>query len=114
MEEASPQTFLFGEFELDKRRFELLCHDKTVPVEPQTLRLIIYLIEHRDRVISRDELQTSIWGGRVVSDWAISAAVKSARQVLQDTGREKRYVRDPWSGISIHRSGVEVSSAERQ
>ncbi|MCP5085237.1 MAG: tetratricopeptide repeat protein [Rhodobacteraceae bacterium] len=93
MQETGPQTFQFGDFVLDKRRFELRHHDEILPVEPQTLGLIIYLVEHRGRVVSRDELQTAIWGGRVISDWAISAAIKSARQALQDTGRTKRIIR---------------------
>nr|WP_268820173.1 winged helix-turn-helix domain-containing protein [Paraglaciecola sp. G1-23] len=57
-----------------------------VAVEPKVFDLIIYLIQHRDRVISRDELFEQVWQGREVSDTSLSNHVKSARKALGDNG----------------------------
>jgi TolB-like protein len=85
--------YRFGPFELDTDRFELRTGGKGVAVEPQVLALIAYLIEHRDRLVTRDELIEKIWYGRVVSDEAVASRVKFARQALGDDGRSQRFIR---------------------
>ena len=84
--------YRFGAFELDPVRFQLSRAGTPVPVEPQTLSVIQYLLENRHRLVTRDDLITAVWQGRVVSDWAVSAAIKSARQVLDDGQTPRRYI----------------------
>jgi len=57
-----------------------------VPVEPKVFDLLVYLIRHRDRVLSRDELLREVWDGREVSDATLGNHVMSARRVLGDDG----------------------------
>lgn len=83
----------FGPFLLNEVSFELTRGGKSVSIEPQSLRLLVYLIRHRERVVSRDDLVEVIWQGRAVSDWAISGAVKAVRIALNDTKREKTIVK---------------------
>jgi len=75
-----------GEHVLDLRKFELRKKDRVLPAEPQVISLLFHLIENRDRLVSKDELVATIWGGRAVSDSAISSRIKSARQLLGDDG----------------------------
>lgn len=82
-----------GEHVLDLRKFELRKNDCVVPVEPQVLSLLFLLIENRDRLVSKDELVATIWGGRAISDAAISTRIKSARQLLGDDGEAQRLIR---------------------
>ena len=57
------------------------------------LDLLVYLIENRERVVSKDELVGSIWGGRIVSDGTIISRVYSARKALGDSGQAQRFIR---------------------
>ena len=59
--------FLFNNFALDNERRELRARGALVPVEPQVFDLLVYLIENRERVVSKDDLIASVWSGRVVS-----------------------------------------------
>jgi hypothetical protein len=52
-----------------------------------------YLIDHRTRVVAKDELLDAVWGTRHISDTAITSRIKSARQAIGDSGREQRYIR---------------------
>ncbi|MCP4307747.1 MAG: transcriptional regulator, partial [bacterium] len=70
--------FGFGEWELDTEKFELRRAGIAVPVEPQTFSIIKFLIENRDRVVTKSDLHETIWKRRTVSDWAVSAGIKSA------------------------------------
>ena len=61
--------FLFGDHTLDADRRELRRGGEPIAVEPQVFDLLIYLVENRDRVVSKDDLIASVWGGRVVSEF---------------------------------------------
>ena len=57
---------------LDLAQYEIRHQGVTVPVEPQVFDVLAYLIEHRDRVISKEELLDNIWGDRFVSESALT------------------------------------------
>ncbi|MCG6903758.1 MAG: winged helix-turn-helix domain-containing protein [Rhodobacter sp.] len=87
------QIWRFGSFVFNEATSELSRNGKAVPIEPQSLLLLGYLIRHRDRVVSREDLVDAIWQGRAVSDWAISGAIKALRVALGDTEAERQFVR---------------------
>ena len=61
--------FLFDNFALDRERRELCADGAPVSIEPQVFDLLVYLIENRGRVVSKDDLIASVWGGRIVSEF---------------------------------------------
>jgi pimeloyl-ACP methyl ester carboxylesterase len=62
-------------------------------VEPQVFDLLLHLAQHRDRVVSKDELIRVVWAGRFVSDDTLTSRVHAARRAIGDTGREQRLIR---------------------
>lgn len=78
--------YRFNGIEIDLKRYEIREHGQALAIEPKVFDLIIYLIENRDRLISRDELFDKIWAGRTVSDTSLSNHIKSARKILGDNG----------------------------
>ena len=82
-----------GKHVLDLRKFELRKNDCLLSAEPQVLSLLFHLVENRDRLVSKDELVATIWGGRAISDSAISSRIKSARKLLGDDGEAQRLIR---------------------
>jgi predicted ATPase/DNA-binding winged helix-turn-helix (wHTH) protein len=88
-----PRIFRFGELELDESLLELRRDGCALPIEPKPLRLLLYLIENRARVISKQDLFEAIWPGVVVSDTALSSALKDVRRVLGDDGAQQRWIR---------------------
>ncbi len=85
--------YLFGHFELDAARVELRANGVAVAVEPQVFALLSFLLESRERLVTKDELIERIWNGRIVSDSAVASRIKSARQALGDDGRAQRFIR---------------------
>ncbi|MCW5572698.1 MAG: winged helix-turn-helix domain-containing protein [Steroidobacteraceae bacterium] len=71
---------------IDTTRYRISRGDTAVPVEPRVFDLLVHLIRHRDRVLTREELFEVVWDGREVSDATLSNHVKSARRVLGDNG----------------------------
>ena len=83
----------FEQFELDLARFELRENGELCPLEPQVLALLALLIEHRDRLMSKDEIFDQLWDGRVVTDATLLSRIKSARQALGDSGKTQRFIK---------------------
>ena len=54
-------------------------------VAPQVFDLLVHLIRHRDRVVSKEDLLASVWQGRIVSDFALFNRVNAARSAIGDT-----------------------------
>ena len=100
--------FLFEDFVLDSDRRELRAGSTIVPIEPQAFDLLVYLIENRDRVISKDDLIASVWGGRIVSDSTLDSRINAVRKALGDSGKEQRLIR------TMARKGVRFVSEVRQ
>jgi TolB-like protein len=85
--------FLFEGHVLDTATRELRRGFESVAVEPQVLDLLVYLVENRDRVVSKDDLIASVWGGRIVSDAALTSRVYAARKAVGDSGRDQKLIR---------------------
>jgi DNA-binding winged helix-turn-helix (wHTH) protein len=79
-------VFLFDDLELDVSLFELRRGGVPVPVEPQVFSVLLYLIAHRNQVVSKEELMDEVWGGRFVSETAVTSRIKQARRVVGTTG----------------------------
>jgi TolB-like protein len=92
--------YLFENYALDRDRRELRCGPDLVPVEPKVFDLLAYLIKHRERVVSRDDLLASIWEGRIVSDSALASRINALRSAIGDSGEGQRLVKTlPRKGI---------------
>jgi TolB-like protein/Flp pilus assembly protein TadD len=85
--------FYFADCELDADRRELRRSGQVVAVEPQVFELLTYLVSHPDRVVSKDEINAAVWGGRIVSDAALSSRINSVRQAIGDDGKAQSLVR---------------------
>lgn len=86
-------TYEFSGYTLDPERYELARADTVIPTEPQVFALLLFLIENRDRVVSKDELIESVWNGRIVSDATLSSRISAARQAVGDSGAEQAVIR---------------------
>ena len=85
--------FLFADYVLDVDRRELVGGAERVVVEPQVLDLLVYLLQNRNRVVSKDDLIASVWGGRIVSDGTLISRTYAARKAIGDTGQDQRLIR---------------------
>jgi len=87
------RSYRFEEYELSRARYELRRGGEAIHVEPRALDLLLYLIEHRDRVVSKNELLDSLWGDRFVSEAALTTCLRTARRAIGDSGGSQRVIR---------------------
>jgi TolB-like protein/Tfp pilus assembly protein PilF len=99
--------FLFDEHTLDTDRRELCRGSEPIAVEPQVFDLLVYLVQNRDRVVSKDDLIASVWGGRIVSDSTLTSRINAARKAVGDSGEDQKLIR------TIPRKGLRFVGAVR-
>jgi pimeloyl-ACP methyl ester carboxylesterase/DNA-binding winged helix-turn-helix (wHTH) protein len=85
--------YVFEGFELDRERLELREGSAPVGIEPQVFDLLVYLIDNRDRVVSKEELFDTVWNGRIVSLSTLTSRINAARHAVGDTGSEQRLIK---------------------
>ncbi|MGE3294020.1 MAG: winged helix-turn-helix domain-containing protein, partial [Geminicoccaceae bacterium] len=83
----------FGECVLDPDRRELSRGSEIVATSPQVFDLLLYLVAHRERVVSRDDLLDAVWDGRIVSESTLASHINAVRKAIGDSGQEQHLVR---------------------
>jgi len=100
--------FMFDNFVLDSDRRELRAGLEDVAVEPQVFDLLEFLIRHRDRVVSRDDLIEHVWHGRIVSESALATRINAARRAIGDNGARQALIK------TISRKGIRFVGEVRE
>src|SRR5579863_4848205 len=86
-------VYRFDQFEVDDREFRLSEDGTPVQLEPKVLRLLIYLIENRNRLVRKQELLDAVWPDAMVTENALTRAVGLLRKALNnEDSRMPRYV----------------------
>ena len=86
-------VYFFEDFALDTDRRELRRAGSIIVLQPKVFDLLEYLVASRDRVVSKDDLIEEVWGGRIVSDSALTTRINAARTAISDSGDEQRLIR---------------------
>jgi DNA-binding winged helix-turn-helix (wHTH) protein len=92
-EKECRMIYVFGEYELDTGLYELRRAGAPYKVEPKAFDLLIYLIQHRDRVVTREELFERVWSAPFISEAILSHHIMVARKAVGDDGRTQRRIK---------------------
>ena len=85
--------YRFSDFTLSPRRRLLLREGREVPLIPRYFDLLVLLVERRHTAVHRRDIFDRVWTDVVVSDSALSQAVRTLRRTLDDDSREPRFIR---------------------
>ena len=77
-------------------------------IEPQVFDLLVYLLQHRDHVVGKDDLLASVWHGRAISESALFNRINAARSAIGDTGERQRLIK------TLPRKGLRFVGAVRE
>lgn len=99
---------VFEDCELDLDRRELFRASQIVATPPKVFDLLVYLAEHRERVVGRDDLIDNVWGGRIVSESTLASHINAARKAVGDNGQQQRVIR------TVARKGFRFAAEVRE
>jgi DNA-binding winged helix-turn-helix (wHTH) protein len=92
MKQAQLPIYRFGDIVADQNRLEVWRGGSPVELEPKALRVLFYLIERREQVVTKEDLIHDVWAGTAVTDNALTRAVAQLRKALDDDARQPRYI----------------------
>jgi TolB-like protein/DNA-binding winged helix-turn-helix (wHTH) protein len=87
-----PHGYLFGVFEIVPEAGELRRGGEIVHLEPRVLHLLVYLIEHRERLVPKSELLDVVWDESFVTENALTKAVGRLRRALDDDAQNPSFI----------------------
>ena len=84
--------YLFGQCQLDTTRRELYFQGQLVKIEPQVYEVLTYLIRHRHRIVSKNELLQNLWPGMHVQDNALTRCIRTIRRTIGCNARTQTFI----------------------
>ena len=88
----APATLLFPPFHIPASVDLLYREEKIVALERRAVQVLRYLVEHHDRVVSKDELLEAVWPETFISDGVLKRAISQARRALGDVAEESKFI----------------------
>lgn len=92
MDESQIMIYGFEPYELDTSLYEFRQHGMPVSLEPKVFDVLVYLIERRERVVTKEELFEKLWPGQHITEATLNHAVMAARKATGDDGRQQRVI----------------------
>ena len=85
--------YLFDDYTLNTEIYELRHAGTPCPLEPQVLDMLLYLIQHRNRLVTRQELLDHVWPERFITETTLDHRLMQARQAIGDSGQTQRRIK---------------------
>ncbi len=116
------KTYRLGEFEIDPNKRLLKREDgKAVHLSNKPFQVLLYFVENRDRIVTRQELLDLFWEGRDVYDITLTKCVGAIRKALGENSENPRFIETRWAegyryigpfvDLSVASSAVAASAA---
>jgi class 3 adenylate cyclase/tetratricopeptide (TPR) repeat protein len=101
--------YVFDSYILDTQRYELSCRGNAIKLRPKVFEVLEYLIRHRERVVSKDELLEHLWPHQFIADGTLNACLMAVRKAIGDSGQAQRCIQ------TLHGRGYRfVAAVEEQ
>jgi Tol biopolymer transport system component/DNA-binding winged helix-turn-helix (wHTH) protein len=85
-------VYEFGDIRVDLGRMAATRGDAAIPIEPKAFDVLVYLVEHRDHLVSKDELLEAVWPGTFVTPNVLTRAIAQIRKAIGDDADAARYI----------------------
>ena len=85
-------TYQFADVSVDLERVVVTRNGAPVELEPKAFDVLRHLLEHADRLVTKEELLDAVWGDTFVTPNVLTRAVAQLRRALGDDAREARYI----------------------
>src|SRR5258705_9152227 len=92
MNPRTSSAFLFDDVRVEPATFRAFKAGQVIQLEPKTLRLLLFLIENRGRLIEKDEILDAIWPGTHVTENALTREIGKLRKTLGDDPKAPKYI----------------------
>ena len=90
--DSKDATFVFGACELDRASARIRRDGRVVPMAPKAYDVLLYLVQHGGRLVTKNELFEAVWPGVFVGDAALKVCIREIRKALEDDAHAPQYI----------------------
>lgn len=87
-----PLSYQFNNVRVDLQAFKVWREGAPLPLEPKAFEALVFLIEHRNRVVEKNELLDAVWKETFVTPNALTRVIAHLRRMLGDDAKEAKYI----------------------
>ena len=92
MSDPAPEVYGFGEWRVDLTRRLVLRHDQPVPLSPRAFDTLLFLLQHRGRVVGKDELLQAVWPDTFVEENNLNQSISALRRAFGERRGDHRFI----------------------
>ena len=92
MKDQSSELRHFDDITVDLARMHVRKADQLLSLEPKSLKLLLYLLDNRDRLVTKEELIQAVWQDTFITDNALTRSIAQLRKVLGDDAKQAKYI----------------------
>ena len=92
MTPAKSSAFLFDDIRVEPATFRVFKAGQAIQLEPKALKLLLFLIENRDRAVGKEEILNTVWNGTYVTENALTREIGKLRKLLGDDPKAPKYI----------------------
>src|SRR3954451_13130957 len=89
---VKPPVFRFDNVTVESEQYRVLKDGEPVALEPKAFQVLLYLLQQRGRLITKDELLDAVWADSFVTQNALTRVIAQLRRALGDTSQNSRYI----------------------
>jgi len=96
-------ALLFDDLRVEPAMFRAFKAGKAIQLEPKTLRLLLFLIENRGRLVEKVEILQAVWNGTHVTENALASEIAKLRKALGDDSKTPIHSNGAYAGLPVYR-----------
>lgn len=85
-------SYEFGDFRVDPERQQLTRQGKQVQIRPRHFEVLLFLLENRGQVVTREAILDQAWTGLAIEDANLSQAIHALRHIIDDPGQRGSWI----------------------
>jgi two-component system response regulator RegX3 len=94
--DSTDSTISFGNFIIDLIKEKLLTSDREIKLKAMEYKLLVYLVQNKNRTISKDELFQKVWGDTITGDGTLNVHIRRLREKIEENPNEPNYIKTVW------------------
>ena len=93
---AGDPTGIGGNIRLDTNTHKLVVDGEAVPLKAMEYKMLLYLLENRGRVVTKDELLSNVWGDEYIGEGTLAVHIRHLREKMEKDPKNPEYIKTIW------------------
>lgn len=81
---------------IDKDTMKVYVNKKEISLKSREFKLISYLFENKNKIVSKEEIFTNVWGNEFFSDGTLNVHIRKLREKIEENPNEPKYIKTIW------------------